>query len=377
MHRATSLLPLLLLGCVPQDAVLTGTYTAWIAASSSATVDEGKLDLSTATRFNCSGLEVDGFETSACTDPENPDWFGPEFFTWLDDDGYYVMKGTIEAWRSEAIVTSEGDIQLTFHIDLGDGEDFRVAWAIDPDFQPTVCTQAEDGSTALEMEDDADWVDMWSADEDGTIYYLNAGAYQLNPYDSEDYWSLPSEWLSGFGHAKYAAEEFSSRPSDFGMYEAGIYTESWYVELDPEDPDWAAYDALLAEVQASVATWTTELAGGTGTAATDLGFGDAAFQMKVEDNRWRPVDQSSAGLDSWVQVDTSWVTFDQDPETLAPGDATSGSYQILFKGTESGSYILVAGTFEVPEIREDRWGYTDLYGDKKEENQTPTCGAEG
>lgn len=373
MRHIISLLPLLLIGCAPQDATITGTYTTWLAASSSGTVDEGALTLSDATKFNCTGLDVLGFEQSTCSKPDDPGWFDPQFFTWVDDDAYYVMSGALEPWRSEVVVTSEGGLQLTFHMDLGDGEDFRVAWVIDPDFEPTVCTQAEDGSTSLEQQDGADWVEKWSDDESGTIYYLNAGSYQLNPYDSLDYWPLPSRWISGYGYAKYAAEEFNARPSDFGMYQAGG-TESWYIELDPDAPDMAAYEALYDDVKSSVEGWVPELAGGTGTAATELGYADAAFQMKVENYNWRPVDQSSAGLDSWVQADTSWVIFDSDPKDILPGDSTSGSFHILLKGSESGSYSLVVGDFDVPAVREDRWGYTDLLADKQEENETPTCG---
>jgi hypothetical protein len=370
MRNSSSLLPLILLiGCAPQHAELTGSYTAWLAASSSATVDEEELDLSTSELFNCSGTEVKGFDefdTSVCAE------FAPEWFNWLDDDAYYVLKGDLaESWRSEAIITSERDLQVTFHVDLGDGQDFRVAWVIDPDFQPTRCTQDEAGTTVLELWDGEDWVDKWAEDEDAaSIYYLNAGAYQLNPYDSDDYWVLPQEWLAGFGKAKFAAEEFNSRPTDFGMYEAG-YTNGFYVELDPNDPDMDAYNALLADVQESAEIWTEELAGSD---ALGLGYGDDAYSMKVEDNSWRPVDQSSAGLDSWVQLESSWVTFDQDPDQIEAGDPTSGTFQILFKGAESGSWVLVNGTFDIPQVFEDRWGYTDLMEEKRLENETPECG---
>ncbi len=372
MRHPSILLPLaLLIGCAPQHADMNVSYTTWLAASSSGTVDEAKLDLEGATLFNCSGTEVKGFEDydiQACTDRE----FAPEWFSWLNDDAYYVLHGeSVEVWRSEAIITSEEDLQLTFHVDLGDGQDFRVAWVIDPDFQPTRCTQDETGATVLELWDGADWVEKWAEDEDAAaIYYLNAGAYQLNPYNSEDYWVLPQEWLAGFGKAKFAAEEYNSHPTDFGWYEAG-YTDSFYIELDPEDPDMDAYESLYTSVLGYVDDWTDEMGGSDATA---LGYGDPEFSMKVENNAWRPVDQSSAGLDSWVQVESSWVAFDQDPNDIQPGEPASGSFQILFDGTESGSHVLVYGDFDIPEVHEDRWGYTDLMADKIEENNTPTCG---
>ncbi len=371
MRHPSTLLPLLLIiGCVPQHAEITGTYTAWLAAGSSGTVDEERLDLSEAALFNCSGTEVVGFDeydVAACTDLG----FDPQWFTWLSDDGYYVTRGDLVSWRSEAIITSEADLQVTFHVDLGDGQDFRVAWVIDPDFQPTRCEQDESGATVLELWDGEDWIEQWASDEDGeAIYYLNAGSYQLNPYDSEDYWVLPQEWLAGFGKAKFAAEEFNSHPTDFGMYEAGS-TTGFYVDLDPNDPDMDAYDDLFSSVQESSQAWASEM---TSADAIQLGYGDDAYQMKIENNSWRPVDQSSAGLDSWVQVESSWVIFDQDPNDIQAGDSASGSFQILFDGTESGSHVLVAGTFDIAEVFEDRWGYTDLMSEKLEENNTPVCG---
>ncbi len=369
MRHPTRLLPLaLLIGCAPHQADIAGSYTTWLAAGSSATVDENDLSLAEAGRFNCSGVDVVGFDTECGADLD------PEWSTWLDDDAYYVLKGDLEAWRSEAIITSEQDLQVTFHVHLTDREDFRVAWVIDPDFQPTRCEQDESGNATLELWDDDSWIERWSDDEQGFIYYLNTGSYQLNPYDSEDYWELHDDWLSGFGKAKFAAEEFNSRPSDFGMYEAGT-TESFFVSLDPDEPDWDSYDAMVASVQESALAWQAELAGDAGgeTAADVLGFAHPDFQIKVEDNSWRPVDISSAGLDGWVQVDSSWVIFDDDPKDIAVGDSASGSFQIEFKGFESGSRTVVTGTFDIPQVFEDRWGYEDLYTEKQAENETPTC----
>ena len=50
--------------------------------------------------------------------------------TWIVDDGYYGLTGSIEPWRTEALLNSEGDLQLTVHINLGEGEDFRFGFAI-------------------------------------------------------------------------------------------------------------------------------------------------------------------------------------------------------------------------------------------------------
>ncbi len=365
MIQASRLLPLLLLfGCAPHDAEVTGTYTAWLAASSSANVSLGELDLEGATTFDCREIDIEErhFPCGPSEAEDNPAQLEADYFSWLKEDGYYVLRGDLaEQYRSEAIITSEGDLQLTFHIDLGNGLDFRVAWVIDPAFHPQICTQNEAGEAELVEVDDGDWIEVWSEDEDSYIFYLNAASYQLNPYDSTEEWVLPQEWLSGFSHAKFGDEEFASSASEFS-----------YVALDSEDPDWDAYDATIEAVAEEMVAWTAELAGGPETAAATLGFDDPAFEMKMEDNKWRPLDSSSAGLDNWLQLDTSWVRIDKRGE-LAPGDAVRGDFQILFVGSESASNLLVDGSFDIPEIKEDRWGYEELLEEKQRENNTPTC----
>jgi hypothetical protein len=219
-------------------------------------------------------------------------------------------------------------------------------------------------------------LDMWSADEDGyTIYYLNAGAYQIDPAgESENYWVLPEEWLSGYAHAKYGAEEFDSQPTLYGGAdpEAQGFQLS-YVDVDYNDPDPDAYQSeidkwtttVLGDEEAGTKGWADELA--------DHGLMNwDGFTMKIEDNQWRPIDISSAGLDNWIEMNTSWVRI-KDGSTMEVDGQVSGDFQIYFLGRESGSALVVKGSFETNNIREDKWGYPVLEDLKYEENGTSAC----
>ena len=62
-----------LTGCAPQDATVTGHWFSWLAANSSATVDEDKMDLSSASAFECSGR---GWDPETCD--FEPGYVGPE-----------------------------------------------------------------------------------------------------------------------------------------------------------------------------------------------------------------------------------------------------------------------------------------------------------
>ena len=258
-----------LTGCAPQDATVTGQWFSWLAANSSATVEEDNLDVSGATAFECSGrgwdAETCDFEpgyvgstngpgaqyvggdcpmtnaagnfdrsdgpcnvsyTSACNEEDLATYAEQceelqslQNNAWINDDGYYGLSGAIEPWRSEALINSEGDLQLTVHVDLGNKQDFRFGFSIDPDFAPVDCLEDENGDAYVTHRDGSDWVDEWSEDEDGhRIYYLNSGAYQHNPYKGEDTWYLSNDMISGYGFSKFAAEELTSRPGDYGDY---------------------------------------------------------------------------------------------------------------------------------------------------------------
>jgi hypothetical protein len=368
MHRMFLPLPLVLaVACAPHQATVTGTWTSWLAASTSATVDAGDLTLNpdnaSSVPDGVTGLRLDCREEPTLRTSVKCTNINPQWFTWLLDDGYYILKGPFDPWRSEAIITAESDLQLTFHTDLWNGEDFRVVFAIDPAFRPRQCRQV-DGKATLVDWDGADWVDEWSADEDGMyIYYLNAGAYQLNPYDSSEYWTLPPEWLSGIGEAKFAGDEEFSHASDYGEYQ-GDTPDSFFLALDPAKPDMETYAAVASNLRSEAATWSQEL--------IDQGQADDTFKFKVEDNMWRPIDSSSAGLDGWLSLESSWVRLNKRGP-FEPGDSVSGDFQFMLEGYESISHLLVTGTFDIPDLREDRWGYPILEDQKREENNTSTC----
>jgi hypothetical protein len=355
MRRPASLLPLALLplvaACTPHQAEVKGAYTTWLAHRSSATVAEGKFDLSKANSIiDCTEPPLKDSDVDCAT-------VAPEYFLWLAEDTYYVFKGDLEPWRSEAIITSEGDFQLTFHVGLEGGEDFRVALVIDPDFAPKKCEQdPTTGEVALQPVDGADWVEQWSADEDGMfIYYLNAGAYQYNPSDSRDYWILPDEWAAGFSASKFVAEEFYSEAPIYGDYNTAVI--NWY----SNNP--ATWQGLVDQATTRQTTWAQEL--------IEQGLAQSDFAIKMESNDWRPVDNTQAGLDGWVEMDFSWVRLDKRP--LAVGDSVKGDFQVLMYSSESSSRTLLTGSFEVPEIMEDKAGYPNLDEQKREENDTPVC----
>ena len=134
---------------------------------------------------------------------------------WMTLDGFHALRGTIEPWRTEAIINGEGDLQLTTHFRV-DGEDVYFSWTIDPDFSPEQCLSTESGSAESVGVDGGEWIENWSASEDGyDIYYLNAGALQVNGTQT---WYLPIDWLAGFGHANFIGEEFYSEPPKYGNY---------------------------------------------------------------------------------------------------------------------------------------------------------------
>lgn len=366
MHRLLVPTFLGLAACAPMQADVAGTYTAWLASDSSPTVDKLLSDKGELPFSNASSVEPFDCATVECEDLDL------DHFDFLTDSPFYIVQGDLAPWRSEAILTSEGDLQISFHVDLGHGNDFRVEMVVDPRFEPKECTTNASGETELVAVDGGDWVEEWSADESPLhIFYLNAGAYQINPYDADEYWSLPQEWLSGFGHAKFAEEEFYSHPSDYGVYDLADSldeyeneVESWYYALDADTPDWTSYDLYASQIRARADAWTEEL--------ITQGHAQEDFALKVEDNRWRTLDSSQAGLDSWVQMDSSWVRLDKRGE-LVEGDAVSGDFQVLFDGVEAQSKVLVTGTFSVESISVDRWGYPNLDEEMREENNTPTC----
>jgi hypothetical protein len=490
------------IACTPNDANVSGDWHVWLAANSSATVDEGNLSISDSTVFECStrgwdeekcewdkayigqtsggysgqdqfiggdckmnngyctDLDEDGNGVNDCAEDSseaqkrfNPvqgncdvqfedlylenrgekdcssenencctlfdvenfaedceDITNADFHKWLGDDGYYGLSGDINHWRSEAIINSEGDLQLTVHVDLGEGEDFRFHFSIDPDFEPIECKETDDGEAVAQLVDGSNWVDEWSEDEDGyRIFYLNAGAYQVNPNDSENWWSLPRDMLSGFGFAKFAAEEFSSHPADYGNYDLAGNGPGFLGITDHEVPDIMGYldeiENLCDSVYGDLCPYNLVDEDGDGFTPADGDCDDSTpdivpedcpqndeevvplswqdemvvmagakgFEHKVEDNYWRPIDGTVTGLDGWMEVHSSWVRLKNGSKVEDDGTVT-GDFQIFYDGAESGSRLLVRGEFKTTRLRADRWGYGNLEEEKRDQYDNPYCG---
>lgn len=446
-------------GCRPMDVAMDGQYWIWMSANSSLVVDEGTIDglEDNATVIECTGrgwdVEEEEWEPNyigprtadEMTDPRfiggdptpwcDADYDGEwdnddcaavaeemiaecqgsddrmgvqeaEFYTFLFEDGQYVLQGDIEPTRTEAYIHGEDDLQISMMQKMPNGEEFRFLVAIATDFDPTQCVSNGDSAEIVPV-DGADWIEQWSTDEDGnTIYYLNASALQVNESDSSGnntFWYLITDWSAGFGFANFMGEEYYSVPTSYGNYDvdgAGNYgftfvgsdagflgvTESErsaaaadgslegdvaFEDLPADLQD--AYDERAAQLQGLSGTWANELLtlGGAHTGATcdDAGVcicedGSICFEHKVEDNKWRPVDSQLAGLDGWMEVHSSWVRFDSSSD-LSVGGSAKGDYQILFQGELTSSRLLVKGTFEIEEIREDRWAYGNLEEEKR------------
>ena len=369
---------------------------------------------------------IDGHDAIAAFAEECADIRDAEYQTWLKDDGYYAMTGKIgeyknakgelvnDTWRSEAIINSEGDLQLTVHVDIGNGQDFRYHFTIDPDFNPKKCVTNDEGKPEIQDDDQSSWVDEWSEDEDGyRIFYLNAGSYQVNPNDSETWWYLNSELLSGWGFSKFAAEEFYSQAGRYGNYDEEGNGPGFIGIEDHENPDLAAYTEAIEDLCAQVYGWDciylqtdddgdgeSEADGDCDDKTEDITSddcpeidpdeeplswqdemivmagaakgGEPQFGYKIENNTWRPIDQTITGLDGWMEVHSSWVRL-KNGSKIEEGGKVTGDYQLMYDGAESGSRLLVRGEFTVDDLREDQWGYEILEDVKRDENKTDYC----
>lgn len=383
---------LLFSACSPQHATITdGQMFAWLALNSSKVFIDESLpfleDLSdkeqydsdlSVTMYECSGRAdddedylkpQDGFTHVTGDDCADIEGITFENHTFIQNDGFYLLQQPINPWRTEAIINGEGHLQLTVHHWLPNNEDFRFNFVIDPDFSPVICTTNNDGEPQVEWVDGSDWVYQWSLDEEGhSIYYLNAGSYQINPSDTDDYWFLTTDWNSGFGHAKFSAEDFNAVPTNYGNYdEDGGGDDFMFIE-NRNGPDYDAYDSAVENLVSSAETWGNELASYAGASA-----GNTTFTHKVESNDWRPINPSNAGLDGWAEVHSSWVRISNDSE-IVDGGTVKGDFQIMYTAEESNSQLLVTGAFEIEELKADAWAYPFLEDDKRTEYGTSFCG---
>lgn len=375
--------------CTPQSATLVdGSYTAFLSVSTSATISKDSLKLAS------DGIDPSGFDTRLqidCRDSADATLLPAADGTkcpavrdvvherWLQYDGYEVLSSAMDPWRGEAIMTSEGDLQITFHQRLPNGKDFRFAMIVDPQFQPTQCALDSTGASVRQAVD-GDWLAEWSKDAadmgGGTLFYLNSGAYQFNPSDTNVTWILPDKWRAGTAIAKFAEEDFYLRAPRYGMPSAySAYdldssaaprtSDLFYTPGLAGDPGYSdAYDHMVTRVQDVADTTANEFSTVAGVDS----------QPMVHDNRWRAPDNVSAGLDGWVELDYNWVRFDQQPGDLTVGNPASGDFSLLLQAVGSQSQLVVHGTFDVPKIKADKWTVPDLTAQKQAEYGTQLCG---
>jgi hypothetical protein len=225
------------------------------------------------------------------------------------------------------------------------------------------------GEPTLINFDQGDWTAEMSADEEGSIYYLNAGAYQVNPDNEDVVWTLPQEWLSGFAAARYASDNFSSvGTGDFDfIYQLDVPDNLPSVTVFTATDEF--YADFAEEAKAQSDWWSSNANLWTGMDETLYD----GFNFRVEDNAWRTRDGLKTGLDSWVYRSPNYVII-SDGSNLEVGGSAKGEFQIHLVSYDSASAMVVQGTFDVPEIRGDKWTYDSLEEELIERNQTEICG---
>lgn len=345
------------------------------------------------------------------------------YSTFPTEKAFYLHTGNLDSYRQEALLTAEGDLQLTVHVTTQFG-DMRFGWVIDPDFSPTECVEDENGKAVEQsLFEDGNWIDGWSQnDPDGmTVYYLNAGAVQANPNKVDDYWYFHRTWSAGAGFSRFGDEDaymFSTDYIDYALDEAGNYSVNpmWvgtdddgnvvsgygnygteqYPELNCGDGDSCArYDDYADFYQGMVDNFNNggvtrddeeviavdreleELAG--------LPHDDFPFNVKMEDNSWRHTAEGAgtdaSGFDGWVSANPNWVRFNWSREDLAAittgtlSKPLKGDFQLyMYSSDNTGSVWFYRGEFEITKVAEDVWGYDELDEIKRAENETPECG---
>lgn len=275
----------------------------------------------------------------------------------LDQDGYYAIKGELEPWRTEALLTGENELQLAFHQEI-EGEDWQLIWTIDPDFRPESCVSTEDGAAEVVPVHGSSWLEQWSEDEDGyTIYYVNSGAFHTP--DGDQLWYYPADWVSGFGYAKFIGEEFLNVQPVVSNGISAIPTEvdedgelAWLDEDENGVPD---------ELEAHIATEQYDVADDAGEWVELAGasHGNWNMEVRLEDNLWRPLDDLQGGLDGWTERNYSWVRI-KNGSDIKEGGKVEGDFQITMSGLESNSQMVVRGEFKVDELKVDKWAYPVL-----------------
>jgi len=379
----------LLAACTPHSAAIDdGEMTAFLAVSTSQNIFNDTLNLDDFDdhwqldcRSDVPESELLPDRISGCNDIDNVD-----YETWLGFDGYEIVQQKLDPWRGEAIMTSEGDLQITFHQHVP-GSELRFAFVVDPGFQPKVCNTNAEGQPELD-DVDGNWLQNWTAGDgstdpeaqgfdSGTLFYLNAGAYQFDPSDLTKVWILPNEWLAGYTQAKLGDEDFFLRsvrygkPFAYAEHEIDDTTQPrasdlFYVQM-PAGSDPTANQDFLDQV-----ALMKQIAVDSQNEMNLAGYDD--FHPRVETNAWRTPDAVEAGLDGWGELDYNWVHFDQDAADLSVGNPATGEFHLTYQANGAQSKLFINGTFTVDKIKKDHWTVPDLEHDKQIDNGTVLCG---
>ena len=409
----------LIAGCTPQSAkIVEGQITGFLSANSSFTLIKGNFDPSDVEdnwNVDCRELDAENADLRL-EDPldmcQNINWRDNMTQSWMFGDAWRGFQMPLDPWRGEGILTHEGDLQVGFHQRMPGGEDFRFAFAIRPDFQPTTCSGEGDNVTAEPI--DGDWLGEWSKDLEyvadqgnlppflekvttefagGTLYHLNARAYQLNPdllddiFQNGRIWTLPEQWRAGFARGTFVEEDLHSRPTYYGNPDSYLQADNdLLVGVPPEDiyfagscVDRAAPETttpgtdcaeLMGEEQDKILEDMRDTRQNFNLIAPD-GI-DVDYMPIPHLNTWRRVDDDKAGLDAWGELNHSWVVLSSDSDATVGGEV-KGAFSILLDPDDSNSRIIVQGTFEIPHVRKERWAGPDLRAEKQEAAGITPC----
>jgi hypothetical protein len=451
--------PLVLLAlaaCTPNNAVLTsGSYIAFEDDGTSLSLAKGKLDPTDygqnfwnldcrefASQEDEDALRI-GCDDDDCdpdADPPPIDICGgakwpPIHEEWAQQSGFRVVTEDLDPWRGEALITSEGDLQIAFHYKVPGGADSRFVLAVDPDFAPTTCAPTPTGfdlvsydAGTLPSKDannngvpDDGWIENWSTGTeahpqglayieslppddiyraafdhfepylDGKLYFLNSGGYQINPSETSDFWFVPDNWQAGAAQGRFVEENINSRGPRYGepyVYNYVDYlgttsttipgiTENdlWYCYVAP-DSDPEANQCLLDQEANAVST-ALEIQEELGYMMSPTGkVADRKFDYApiTHTNFWRPSDGRASGFDGWSELHYSYIVFSKDSD-LSVGGRAEGAFSLVYDAGESTSRVFVKGSFVIEKIKRDHWVTDELESDKLIENGVSLCDA--
>ncbi|MEZ4320992.1 MAG: hypothetical protein R3F61_26170 [Myxococcota bacterium] len=397
------------MACAPQSAELVdGKMTGFLSSTTSFTLIKGNFDpddftsdLDATWNIDCRELEEDAEILSL----ENPldvcggNQWPPANEVWLDLGAYKAFQMPLDTWRGEAIILSEGDLQIGFHQRMPGGEDFRFIFSVDPKFQPKQCNANGEPENR-----DGDWIAGWSTEIDrladdpdsppflanaanqsrgGKLFFLNSFSFQWDPDADSDtsrpVWTLPEEWRAGYSLGTFVEEDLHIRnnrmadPALHILFEAdiggGIPRDSiYYAQCENGDgiEDCRAWRDVRDETREVAVDVRDQLR---------LVSPDTApleFMPIAHDNGWRKHDAKASGLDGWGELAYSWVMFTPDSELERGGNA-HGYFSLVFDGDDSQSRFFVQGEFDVPRIKREKWGGRDLRTEKLEEAGVTLC----